>query len=177
MSKHIELAKKLKALADKGVGGEKVNAEKMLNDMLKKHKLTINDIEGEQTANYFFKLKKGEEKLWGQIVARVNYTIKRYGEFPAKKVKELGLKGNYMITCTTAEYVEIESMLNIYQRLYKQELDVFYIAFCKANDLLVTNGKSKSVKDLTQEEFEEWLRVNAMASKIKSETFRKQLTQ
>lgn len=31
------MAKKLKALADKGVGGEKVNAEKMLNDLLKKN--------------------------------------------------------------------------------------------------------------------------------------------
>ena len=177
MSKHIELAKKLKALADKGVGGEKINAERMLNDILKKHNLTIEDIEGEQTRDYCFKLKKGEDKLWGQIVARVNPKINKYGEFPAKIIKAHNLQGNYMITCTSAEYVEIESMFNVYNRLYKEELDIFYSAFCTANDLLVTVDSPKSTKDLTEEEYNKWLRAQQMASKIKSETFKKQITQ
>jgi hypothetical protein len=175
MSKYIELAKKLKALAEKGVGGEKVNAEKMLNDLLKKHNLKIEDIEGEQTIDYFFTLKKEEERLWGQVVARVNHEIKKYGPFSAKKVKDLGLQGNYMITCTVAEYVEIDSMLNIYQKLYKQELKIFFVAFCKANDLLVSHG-AKSTNELSKEDQELWLRANAMASKIKSESYRKQIT-
>ncbi len=176
MSKHIELAKKLKALADKGIGGEKINADKMLNDLMKKHNLTIEDIEGEKTADYFFKFKDDDTvRLWGQIVARVNYKIPKYGEIPAKKVKQLNLKGNYFVTCTVAEYMEIESMLGVYPRLYKQELDIFYSAFCKANDLLVTEGKPKTTDDLTPKEYEEWKRVQEMASKIKSETFRKQL--
>jgi hypothetical protein len=38
-------AKKLKALADKGVGGEKNNAKKMLDDYLKKHNLKLDDID------------------------------------------------------------------------------------------------------------------------------------
>lgn len=176
MSKHIELAKKLKALADKGIGGEKINADKMLNDLLKKHNLTIEDIEGEKTADYFFKLKDEEVKLFMQIVARVNYNIPKYGEIPAKKVKQLSLKGNYFITCTVAEYVEIQSMLGVYPRLYKEELNIFYTAFCKANDLLVNEGKLKTTDDLTPEEYKEWKRVQEMASKIKSETFRKQIT-
>ena len=96
MNKHIELAKKLKALADKGIGGEKVNAEKMLNDLLKKHNITIEDVEGEKTENYFFKVKPEDSNLFIQIVKRVRYDLKVYGEVPAKKIKELHLKGNYV---------------------------------------------------------------------------------
>lgn len=175
--KHIELAKKLKALADKGIGGEKINAEKMLSLLLKKHKLIIDDIEGEKTENYFFKIKKGDARLLNQIVKRVNHNLSLYGEFPAKKVKQLGLKGNYMTTCTAFEFIEIESMFDIYQKLYNSELNIFYSAFLKANDLLVKSPDCKSTKDLTHEEYEEWLRINEMASKIKKENFRKQLTQ
>ena len=58
MSKNIELAKKLKALADKGIGGEKSNAEAMLNNLMKKHNITIEEIEGEKLMDFFFKIEK-----------------------------------------------------------------------------------------------------------------------
>lgn len=175
MNKHIDLAKKLKALSEKGVGGEKINAEKMLNDLMKKHNLTIEDIEGENKFDYFLKLKKEEEKLFNQIVKRVNTEIPLYGEFPAKDIKAFKLKGNFLIKCTASEYVEIESMFIVYNRLYKDELNIFYRAFCTANDLLVTSKDARSVKDMTDDEYNDWLRATAMASKIKSETFRKQI--
>lgn len=175
MSKHLDLAKKLKALSEKGVGGEKINAEKMLSDLMKKHNLSIEDIEGEKKQDYFFRIKKGDERLWLQIVCRVNPEIKKYGEIPSKKIKELGLKGNYIITCTTSEYIEIESMLSVYKRLYKEELDLFFTAFCNANDLLVYVKNPKSVKDLNDEELEKYLRMKKLASSIKTETFRKQI--
>lgn len=143
MDKHIQLAKKLKALADKGVGGEKTNATTMLNNLLKKHNLTIEDIEGEEKKDYFFKLKPEDLQLWNQIIHKVNWEIKCYGEFPKKKIKELNLRGNYMITCTVSEYIEIETMLEIYTRLYKEELEIFYTAFCTANDLLVGGSQTR----------------------------------
>ena len=58
MSKYIELAKKLKALADRGIGGEKINAEKMLNALMKKHKISIEDIEGEKQEDCNLKEKQ-----------------------------------------------------------------------------------------------------------------------
>jgi len=177
MNKHIELAKKLKALADKGVGGEKVNAEKMLNDLLKKHNITIEDIEGEKTEDYFFKVKSKDAHLFTQIVKRVRYDLKVYGEVPAKKIKEWGLKGNYFTTCTAFEFIEIRTMFDHYTELYKKELDIFFGAFLQANDLLAKppQNELKSIKDLTPEEKLRWMRQTEMASKIKSETFRKRI--
>lgn len=177
MNKHIELAKKLKALADKGVGGEKVNAEKMLNDLLKKHNITIEDVEGEKTENYFFKVKPEDSNLFIQIVKRVRYDLKVYGEVPAKKIKELHLKGNYFTTCTAFEFIEIRTMFDHYTELYKKELDIFFGAFLTANDLLAKPPKSEqlTIRDLTPEEQLKWMRQQEMASKIKTETFRKRI--
>ena len=60
MSKNIDLAKKLKALADRGVDGEKTNAEAMLNSLMKKHNITIEEIEGEELLDFFFKIEKSK---------------------------------------------------------------------------------------------------------------------
>lgn len=176
MSKHIELIKKIKALADKGVGGEKETAQKMLSDLLKKHNLTIEDIDGDKTQDYFFNIKEESVRLWVQIVGRVNSEIKIYGRFPDKTIKDLLLKGNHMISCTPSEYIQIEAMFIFYSSLYEKELKVFLRAFCTANDLLV-DGKGRTIDDLTPKELEELRRANAMSEKIKSETFRKQISQ
>lgn len=175
--KHIELAKKLKALADKGIGGEKTNAEKMLNDLLKKHNLSIEDIEGEKISNYFFKIKKEQSDLLVQIIKRVYYDLKMFGEIPAKDVKRLEMEGNYFTKCTASQFVEIKTMFDFYDSLYKEEMQVFFSAFLMANDLLAKPPKNeqRSTKDLTPEEKAKWLRQYAMASGIKSETFRKRL--
>jgi len=174
MSKQIELAKKLKALADKGIGGEKVNAEKMLTDFMKKHDISMEQIEGDKHENYFFTVKDDEIKLLHQIVGRVNIHIKCYGPFPKSKMKMYALSGNFMITCTPSEYVEIESMHAVYKRLYESELDIFFTAFCHANDLLVSNPDKKD-KKMTKEEAKDFLRIHEISSKIKKETYRKQI--
>lgn len=175
MTKQIELAKKLKALAERGVGGEKENAEAMLKSFMLKHGLRMEDIDGEKIDKYFFKIEKTLSRLFQQIVARVNKDIKVYANIPVKTIKQYKLKGNFFIECTVAEYVEIEAMYSFYKVLYAAELKVFYSAFVQANDLGVRTTTTKTTNDLTPEEYKEWKRVSDMASKIKSESFRKQL--
>lgn len=175
MNNNIELAKKIRALAERGIGGEKINAQKLLESLLKKHNLTIEDIEGEKISDHYFKLKKEDERLWSQIVKHVNYDIKSYGPFPVSMIKKYDLTGNYSISCTMSEYIEIEAMNVIYQRLFKKELNTFYHAFCTANNLLATPKKPISMADLTVEELNELARVRTMARNIKSEVYRKQI--
>ena len=175
MSKHIELAKKLKALAEKGIGGEKINAEKMLNDLLKKHNLTIEEIEGEKLNDFYFTITdKHNWSLLYQIIKGVNFEIRCFGEIPKSKIREYKLKGNYLIECTNSEYIEISAKYDFYLRLYKSELDTFLSAFIEANDLGVDNP-NKEVKELTKDEIKELYRIQEMASKIKKGEFHKQL--
>jgi hypothetical protein len=175
MSKHIELAKKLKALAEKGIGGEKTTAEKMLNDLLKKHNLTIEEVEGEKLQDFYFSIN--DKHIWTllyQIIKYVNLEIRCFGEIPKDKIRELKLKGNYLVECTVSEYIEIEAKFDFYSKLYKSELDTFLSAFIEANDLGI-NDPNRVSEELTHEEYLELLRIEGMASKIKKGEFRKQL--
>lgn len=176
MNKYIELAKKLKALADKGVGGEKLNAKNMLDSLLKKHGLTIDDIEIEKESEYFFKLKPDEHRLWNQIVHSVRNDIKCYGKFPQKDIKQIGLSGNYCIISTLAEYIEIEAKFKIFMRLYRDELNIFYHSFCTANNLLVDPKNPITIDELTEDELKTLKRINQMSKNIKTEQYRKQLS-
>lgn len=176
MEKHIQILKKLKALAERGIDGEKVNAEKILQKMLLKYNLTIEDIEGEKQQDYFFKAKGINEKLIYQIAKRINYDLKVYS-FPPDKVKLHNLTGNIIVECTAAEFIEIDQMFDVYKKLYKKENDLFFVAFLKANDLLTRppKEKQKHISDLNPQELEEWTRLSEMATTIKKETIRKQL--
>lgn len=175
MSKHIELAKKLKALAEKGVGGEKTNAEKMLNDLFKKHNLTLEELENEKVQDFYFSIK--DENIWQllyQIVKNVNFTIKCYGEIPKKNIRELRLKGNYFIECTVLEYIEIEAKFDFYKKLYYAEMQVFLRAFIEANDLGV-DDPNRLPSPLSEAEYREYLRIQGIANRIKKGVFNKQL--
>lgn len=178
MSKHLELAKKLKALSEKGFGGEKVTAEKMLNNLLKKHNLTFDEIEENDKKDFFFKIiNKLEFKILYQIVKQVNYYIDCYGEIPKSKITKYKLKGNYLITCTVSEYLEIEAKFLFFKDLYNKELILFTRAFIHANDLGVDDPKGDIEKPQKEENFEESLRIYGLASNIKKGEFYKQLNE
>lgn len=175
MEKYIDLAKKLSALAEKGVGGEKINAQEMLQKIMKKHGITREDIEGEKRNKYWF--TDVNERLFHQIIGVVNRKIQGYGKFPQEDVEQHGLPGNYMIECTVFEYIQIEGMYSVYEKLYNQELEVFYYAFCKANNLLVTPKERIDASDLSPEELDKYKRASVMAIGIKKGEYRKQLSQ
>lgn len=178
MSKIIELGRKIKALADKGVGGEKLNAEKMLQDFIKKHNIKIEDIEGEEMSDYFFKLNTDiERRLFPQIGKSIRYNLKLYGEITKKVIKDYGLDGNFMVTCTLSEFIELKSKLHFYSELYKEEIEIFFTAFVTANDLLINPPSEikRDITDLTQKELDEFHRVQKMSSNIKKGNFMRQL--
>ena len=173
MSKQIELLRKIQELAKRGVGGEAINAQNQLEILLKKYNLKLEDIEEEKKDYHFLNAKNFDLKLLRQIAARVNYNL-NVVVLPPKKVKEFMVEGNCVIECTVAEFIEIEQMFHIYRKLYKKEEDIFYTAFLTANDLLARNPKGVE-KEMTDEEYENWLRINKMSKSIENVTIRKQI--
>ena len=51
----MEKLRKIKALAENGVGGERIAAQEALDRLLKEHGLTLEDISDEQSRYYEFK--------------------------------------------------------------------------------------------------------------------------
>jgi hypothetical protein len=71
MDKIIELAQKIKALADRGIGGEKLNAQQQLKRIMKKYNISTADIEGDKKEFVAFKVKRESCALFDQVVSTV----------------------------------------------------------------------------------------------------------
>lgn len=171
-----ELLKKIASLAENGVDGEKANAQKMLDGMLKKHGISIEDVLGERT-EYFGLRHTGEyhERLLIQIIKTTNPDLQPKGVKKREHQKIIG--GNMAIKCTHAEFILIKQKEEHFLSLLKSEMDLFFHAFVTANNLLITpkNGQLKKWEDFTPEEKNEYRRVQKMADATKSKEFQKKL--
>ena len=143
----------------------------MLNDLLKKNNLTVEDIEEEEVNDYYVLLKEDEATLFCQMVKLVNYNLNFYS-VKLDAIKALG--GSHMVTCTAAEFIEIKAMFDHYNELYKKEKDIFYYAFLTANKLL-TKPPKDSQQEPTAEEYEKYLRAARMSVGIKAEGYRRRI--
>lgn len=155
MSKYIELAKKIKALAEQGIDGEKDNAEKLLQSLMKKHNISIEDLEDEKNEGFYFQIPPYKHELEYRILNQLTgiFKLKLYGRFPPKVMREYGLKGNYMIECSKLVYLEINAKYEFYIARMEKRIDEFFYAFCITNNLLVDPGKQIQLSDEDKQQY------------------------
>ncbi len=147
--KQVELAKKLNELAKRGVGGEKTNAAAMLEKLMRKYNLKIEDFDHEQRKERRFKYQNKTKKLFIQICLKV---IGSKVEF----YKYRGEKGNYsIINCNEFEYIQIKEYYEFYSKLLTQELKRFEKAFIMKNNLIPDDAEKLDTSNLTKTELME----------------------
>jgi hypothetical protein len=181
-NKAIETAKKIKELADKGIGGEKQNAKELLDRFLKKNNLSLDDLESEEKKDFYLDDKefpKEFEWILIQIVACIDHSMtdvikyRRLKKTPSsqKEIKKiLGYKCFVMLECTAAHYAEISTKFHVYKAAYQKELDLFNYAFMLKNDLMPNEGgKGRDISD------EEADKIVKMASTINKAVAHKQI--
>lgn len=116
----MEKLRKIKALADKGVGGEVIAAQEALNRLLKEHGLTLEDISDEQRKDYEFKYSNEREMaLMMQILVHLfgsKSHVYKTGVFN-KKAKIVFLE------MTRLEYIDMKNMWDYYRREWKKYLE------------------------------------------------------
>lgn len=121
------LLKKIRALAERGVGGEADNAEEILRRLMEKYGVSEDELDEEERRRHDFEYHgKEQEKLLRQVVYKVTggYAYNLVYRASGRKVKtRLGAD------CTAAEKVEIESLFDFYTRLWERERDAFLSAF------------------------------------------------
>jgi len=121
----------IQALAERGVGGEKVNAARMLKDLLDKKGLTIEDLNDEPERQiYWFKYNTVYEKnLVHQIVTSV---------WQAKSIRFYLRKGKAMhgFKLTAEEYESVNRQHDIYRKELKGEMDMLFSAFIQKHKLV-----------------------------------------
>ncbi len=162
MSKYIELAKKIKALAEQGVEGEKQNAEKLLKSLMKKHNISIEDLEDEIVERFYFQIPPSKHELEYRVLHQLTgmFKIKLYGRFPPKVMKEYRLKGNYMIECSKVVYLEINAKYEFYIARMEKRIDEFFYAFCIKNNLLVDPGEKVELSDEHKNEYRNAIKLS-----------------
>lgn len=104
---------KILALAENGSEGEKVTAQKLLVELLKKHGLTLEDIaQAEEEKKVEIYLSEKEFNLLSQII----YKVKNVSRFTYWKFGK-----RYIIKCTESQRIEINNQFEFYNKLFKKE--------------------------------------------------------
>lgn len=121
------LLKKIRALAERGVGGEADNAEEILRRLMEKYGVSEDELDEEERRRHDFEYHgKEQEKFLRQVVYKVTggyaYNLV-YGATGRKVKTQLGAD------CTAAEKVEIEFLFDFYSRLWERERKAFLEAF------------------------------------------------
>lgn len=130
--KTIQRIKKLQALAERGVGGEKETAEKMLQKMLEKNGIrSLDELQSEKYEYVLFPYNgKYEMKLLKQCIYKVLTAASDRTYYRTKgKRQKLG------IYCTKAQKIEIQMEFDFYRKVFYEELDIFISAFINAQSI------------------------------------------
>jgi len=136
-----EKMKGLKALAERGVAGEKEAAQKMLEKLMQKYDISEVDIGKETVELAWFRYRDElESNLINQIIYMVIGDCDMYSK-RGKGNRKYKLVGAY---CTAAERLEIELNFDFFNRAMQEELKFFYSAFLQKNKLFPPEEKARN---------------------------------
>lgn len=158
--KYLELARKLHALAERGIGGEAHNAEALLERLLKKHSITIEELNNERRSRRQFDFKTKEQRQF--LLQVVGSVIGKHTSYYVRK----GVRGKLSIDLNTVEHIEVLLRYEHYWNLWLEELDLFYNAFIQANKLYAKPGTDRDAPALERTP-EEWERLRRMAEMMR----------
>lgn len=128
MTDQKERLKKLYALALRGVGGEKVQAQAILEKLLKKYAISLEELDEQAVNEYHLEYYgKEQEKLLKQTIYKVTDDSSSFFNlcYTASGRK---CKTTLGVRCTAAQKVEIEFLFDFYKRVWEKEreLSAFY---------------------------------------------------
>lgn len=147
--------RKLLALAQRGVGGEKQTAQRMLEKMLARHGLTLDDLTTERRVTRWFPAPNPyDRRLALQILAKVcdSSSVAIYKS--AHKRRAVGVE------VTPAEAIEFELHYDLLRKALAEHFDDAYSAFVQANMIFPKSGEVSS--DISERD----LRVMGMAEAV-----------
>lgn len=169
---NMEYLKKIYALAVGGFGGEQENAKIILDKLLKKYSMSIEQLQEEcdEEKNIKIDVKtptKYEGKILSQVVYKVInekghcYDLYRKGKKIPKVVR---------VHCTAREEIEIRFLYDFYRMLWFEEVEFFLEAFIQKHELFGTNfdENGEQVFDTISEE--EYIRLRSAMNALRNKS-------
>lgn len=170
----LQLARKLKALADQGEGGEKRNAREMLESFMRKHKINYSMLESEVKREREYFVTDEQNQFFCQVVCNVMRS--GFDIFLLKGDKKKA-KSRF-ITVTDQEFIEIDAKFTFYWHKWEQDVKTFYKAFIQKNELYskqTDEENIESTKKLTPQEKADLYRMAIMMDGLEKHRFVRQI--
>ena len=167
----LQKIKRVQALAERGVGGEKDSAAALLEMLMARYDITEADISAEREELAWFRYKTElERRLLCQIIYSITGKVASgcVGAHSGRKRKQVG------VHCTAAERLEIEISFEFYNAALQQELERFYSAFLHKNGIFPANTIDE-LPEAPEPDIEEARRISMMMAGMDEHTRRKML--
>ena len=170
--KKKQLLNKLKALAERGVGGEKETAQRKLQELMEKYEIDENDLSDDKKEKYQFKYKNEfEKKLIKQIAYR---TVKKeWSERMYTYSRGRGKRSIMLIECTKAEEIQLRIEYEFYKDLWKEEAEFLFNVFIQKHRIFDPEGSCK--KDHYRMKEQDLKRMSMMEMLLQDKTMTKML--
>lgn len=170
--KKKQLLNKLKALAERGVGGEKETAQRKLQELMEKYEIDENDLSDDKKEKYQFKYKNEfEKKLIKQIAYRT--FKKEWSERMYTYSKGREKKSIMLIECTKAEEIQLKIEYEFYKDLWKEEAEFLFNVFIQKHRIFDPKGSCK--KDHYRMKEQDLKRMSMMEMLLQDKTMTKML--
>lgn len=172
MPNQKERLKKLYELALNGIDGEKENAKLILDRLLKKYNISIDELD-EETVNDYKIEYHGKEQ--GRLLSQTVYKVTgECGNCSALRYTRSGRPCNVQLSvrCTAAQKVEIEFLFNFYTILWEKEREAFFTAFIQKHRIF---GELKDGEEGVKLSDEEVKKLLAYMNGMSDETPLKQI--
>ena len=160
----LNLAKKIKALADRGEGGEKFNAELKLKSLMDQYGITMDELVDDPVCHHEIKIHHKQTHLFHQIVAMVmgrDFRLYTLRNRPT----------NYVFDCTKSKFLELKMMFDFYWQKWVDDLKLFYAAFVHKNQLFPVDP----VVSESQPNFDELLKLQRMMNSMDKHEYQKRI--
>lgn len=161
--KTIQRIKKLQALAERGVGGEKDTAAKMLQKMLERNGISkLEELESEEFEYTLFSYKgRHEIKLLRQCIYKV---LTAAGDRTCYRTT--GTRQKIGIYCTKAQAIEINLEFEFYRNVFYEELSTFMDAFIQSQCIFPPDAPQGRFDEINERD----MKIAFMASGIDKRT-------
>lgn len=165
MDNKIEFLKKLKALAERGVGGEKDVAQNKLNELTQKYGVSLESLDdNDKGCPHTLLYQVGHERMVIQLIVSVLGPTEMWGS----KRSDLEIIYN----STKLQSIEIESLYSIYSIAFNDAITIMLEAFVSKHKLY---EKGVAAIEPTEEEISRHRRVGVMSGLLDDVETRKQL--
>ena len=166
---------KMKALAERGQGGEREIADRMIKELAEKYNLSLDFIGNMSERRFHINFSEvWQRDLFRQLAGLMR--VEKCGSRSADKLKlhyYVRSSRKCFMVCTELEWLELTAKYSVLREDYKRQLTNFYLAFIIANDLLLPCATDE--RNMTTSEEKKWHYAIRLSKGIERTKLHKQL--